>query len=271
MDRRLTPANTRVAAAALKGMVMAESFVEGEAACIRAPLADLCRDPAGDRDRQLLMGARVVVYERVSGWAFVQAAHDGYVGYVPEKALGPTVKPTHRIAARTTHLYPEPDMKTRETAALSGGSVVAVTGETGRFAETTAGFIPLQHLAPLGERADPLVVARVFMGTPYLWGGNSGAGIDCSGLVQIALLAAGHDCPGDSDLQEAAVGREIDREAPVEPCDLFFWKGHVAMALDPETLIHATAHYMSVVAEPLAEALARIEKDDSPLRTRRRL
>ena len=105
----------------------------------------------------------------------------------------------------------------------------------------------------------------------YAAGGNSGAGIDCSGLVQIALLAAGHDCPGDSDLQEATVGHEIDREAPVEPGDLFFWKGHVAIALDPETLIHATAHYMSVVAEPLAEALARIEKDDSPLRTRRRL
>lgn len=271
MDRRLTPANSRVAASALRGLVEAERYSEGEAASVTAPLADLCRDPAGARDRQLLLGARVVVFERVAGWAYVQAEADGYVGYVAEAALGIPFMPTHRITARTTHLYPQADMKTRERATLSFGACVEVTGEEGRFARTPQGYVPLQHLAPTGDRRDPLETAGVFLGTPYLWGGNSGFGIDCSGLVQAAMLAAGHDCPGDSDMQEESLGAPVALEAEVLPGDLFFWKGHVAMALEREALIHATGHYMSVVVEPLGAALARIERDDSPLRSRRRL
>ncbi|QDC08384.1 NlpC/P60 family protein [Oceanicola sp. D3] len=271
LDRRLTPANARVAAAALKGLVEAEAYVEGEAACVSAPLTDICRDPAGDRERQLLAGARVVVYERVAGWAYIQAAADGYVGYVAEKALGPVVTPTHRISARQSHLYPEPSIKTREKAALSFGVQVAVIGQQGDLCETPSGFIPKQHLTEIGTRADRLETARLFLGTPYLWGGNSSAGIDCSGLVQAALQAEGHDCPGDSDMQEEALGEALALDAAVEPGDLYFWPGHVAMALDADRLIHATGHFMSTVIEPLGEALARIEASGYPLRSRRRL
>ncbi len=271
LDRRLTPANARVAAAALKGLVEAEAYVEGEAACVCAPLADICRDPAGDRERQLLMGARVVVYERVAGWAFVQAAADGYVGYVAEAALGEVVAPTHRVSARQSHLYPEPSIKVREKAVLSFGAQVVVTGQEGDLCETPGGFVPVQHLTEIGTRMDRLEVARLFLGTPYLWGGNSGAGLDCSGLVQAALRAEGHDCPGDSDMQEEAVGEGVALDAPVEPGDLFFWPGHVAMALDAERLIHATGHFMSTVIEPLPEALARIEAAGYALRSRRRV
>ncbi len=271
LDRRLTPANARVAAAALKGLVEAEAYVEGEAASVSAPLADICRDPAGDRERQILMGARVVVYERVAGWAFIQAAADGYVGYVSEDALGPVVAPTHRVAARQSHLYPEPTIKLREKASLSHGAQVQVTGREGDLCETPHGFIPHQHLVELGTRTPRLETARLFLGTPYLWGGNSGSGIDCSGLVQAALRAEGHDCPGDSDMQEEALGEAMALDAPVAPGDLFFWKGHVALALDTETLIHATGHYMSTVIEPLVPALTRIEAAGYPLRSRRRV
>ncbi|MBS8227998.1 C40 family peptidase [Vannielia litorea] len=271
LDRRLTPANARVAASALKGLVEAEAYVEGEAACIRAPLTDICRDPAGDRERQLLMGARVVVYERVAGWAFIQAAADGYVGYVPEAALGSVVAPTHRVSARQSHLYPEASIKVREKAALSFGAQVEVTGQEGDLCETPGGFIPVQHLVEIGTRTPRLDVARLFLGTPYLWGGNSGAGIDCSGLVQAALRAEGHDCPGDSDMQEDALGEAMALDAPVAPGDLFFWSGHVAMALDAENLIHATGHFMSTVIEPLVPALVRIEAAGYPLRSRRRV
>ncbi|MCO6383638.1 C40 family peptidase [Oceanicola sp. 502str15] len=271
LDRRLTPANARVAAAALKGLVEAEAYVEGEAACVRAPLTDICRDPAGDRERQLLMGQRVVVYERVAGWAFVQATADGYVGYVPEAALGAVVAPTHRVSARLSQLYPEPTIKCRETAMLSFGAQVVVTGQEGDLCETPGGFIPVQHLTEIGTRTPRLEVAQLFLGTPYLWGGNSGAGIDCSGLVQAALRAEGHDCPGDSDMQEEALGEAVALDAAVQPGDLYFWPGHVAMALDGARLIHATGHFMSTVIEPLEAALARIEAAGYALRARRRL
>ena len=271
MDRRLTAANTRVAAAALKGLVEAERYVEGEAACVSVAVVDLCSAPAGARDRQLLLGARVVVYERQAGWAYVQAAQDGYVGYLPEEALGSAFSPTHRVTARATHLYPEANFKTCERMALSHGTRLEVIGQEGRFAQTPLGFVPHHHLVTLDAREPPIDVARRFLGTPYLWGGNSGSGIDCSGLVQAALWAAGVACPGDSDLQETTVGAAIALDDEVRPADLFFWKGHVAMAQDSQTLLHATAHFMAVVEEPLAEALARIERDDSPLRSRRRI
>jgi hypothetical protein len=164
------------------------------------------------------------------------------------------------VAVRGTHLYPAPDIKREPLAALSFGARFRIVSETDRFMETAAGtFLPKSHLRPL-ERPfrDPVTVAQLFFGTPYLWGGNSGTGIDCSGLVQAALLAAGHACPGDSDLQEMAVGEPLAPGVPPERGDLYFWKGHVAMAVDGETLIHANAHHMAVAYEPIAAAIARI-------------
>ncbi|RBI85527.1 NLP/P60 hydrolase [Rhodosalinus halophilus] len=269
-DRRLTPANGRVAAAHLKGRLAAERFVEGEAAGVAAPLADLLAAPEGARDRQLLLGEAVTVYERCGGWAFVQAAKDGYVGYLLEKALGPPVAATHRVAARATHVYPAPDMKRRERMALSLGARLAVTGTDGRFSETPLGFVPRAHLAPaeLSEN-DPVSVAERFMGTPYLWGGNSAFGIDCSGLVQAALLACGIACPGDTDMQES-LGTAA--QGPPRRGDLLFWKGHVALVRDAETLVHANAHHMAVTIEGIAEAIDRIAaQGEGPVTAHRRL
>jgi cell wall-associated NlpC family hydrolase len=255
-DRRLTPANGRVAAAHLKGRLAAERYVAGEAAGVAAPVADLLAAPEGARDRQLLLGEALTVYERRGGWAFVQTAKDGYTGYLAEAALGPPGRPTHRVAARATHLYPAPDMKTRERMSLSHGAQLTVTGEAGRFAETPLGFVPRAHLAPLERaEADPVAVAERFLGAPYLWGGNSAFGIDCSGLVQAALAACGIPCPGDTDMQES-LGAAA--QGPPRRGDLLFWKGHVALVRDAETLIHANAHHMAVTVEEIAAVTDRI-------------
>ena len=270
-DRRLTPANARAALASLRGVVEAPRYVAGDAARVAVPLVDLNRVPDGPRDRQLLLGDGVTVIDRHEGWAFLQAAKDGYCGYVPETALGAVQVPTHRVIAPATHLYPQPKVQAHELCALSFGSLLTVTGTAERFAETPDGFVPFQHLRALADPlTDPVAVATLFLGTPYLWGGNSRAGIDCSGLVQAALLACGTDCPGDSDLQAQSVGRVLLPDEALQPGDLIFWTGHVAMVADSGRIIHATGHRMAVVFEDTEAALARIAATGQPVLARRR-
>ncbi len=259
MDTRLTPANGRVAAAHLKGKVAAERFVQGRAARVTAPVADLCAAPSGARERQLLFGWEVAVFEEQEGHAFVQSARDGYVGYVASAALGAARPATHAVAARASCLYEAPDARAAERAHLSFGAEVAVIGEDGAFLETPEGHVPRRHLRPRDQwLADPVAVARLHLGVPYLWGGNSILGIDCSGLVQAAFAACGHACPGDSDLQMAALGREIAPDLPPGPGDLVFWTGHVAILVQEGLLIHANGHDMATAFEPYDAARARI-------------
>jgi len=270
-DPRDTPANARAALASLRGRVVAPRYVEGEAARILLPLADLLSAPAGARERQLLWGESVTVIDRYEGWAFVQAGRDGYCGYLPEPALGPPRAATHSVAVPATHLLEGPKVQRRDLALLSFGARVTVTGETGRFAETPEGFLPLGHLRPLDQPfADPVAVAELFLGTPYLWGGNSRSGIDCSGLVQAALLACAIPCPGDSD-QQQALGQALAPDAPLQRGDLLFWRGHVALAVDAGRLIHANGHAMAVAHEGTEATLARIAAEGLPLLMRRRL
>lgn len=272
-DRRLTPANDRVAAAHLRGTVDADAFVTGAPAAISQVVVDLCAAPAGKRDRQLLIGAAVTVYDRHEGWAFVQAKRDGYVGYVPEAALGPVQHPTHRVATSGTHVYAGESFKSQDLFHLPFGCEVTVTDERHKMFETPLGFIPKKHLRPLTQTfSDPATVAQLFFGTPYLWGGNSSRGIDCSGLVQTAYLACGHSCAGDSDLQCADFGQPLAPDAPMERGDLVFWSGHVAMMVDSETLIHANAHHMATVYEGLEQATLRIKaQGDGDISARKRL
>mgnify|MGYP000869525078 FL=1 len=256
MDRRLTPATDRVALESLRGLLDRPAYTAGEPARLAAPLADLLTAPDGRRDRQVIFGADLTVIETRGDMAFVQAALDGYCGWLPAAALTrdlPSV--THRVTAPATHVYAEPDMKRPETALLTMGARLSVAAVQGRFARLAGGgWVPVQHI---GDRpaSDPGAVAESLLGTPYLWGGNSRSGIDCSGLAQAALTACGIACPGDSDLQRDAFPAtdSIDRG------DLLFWPGHVALALSPELMIHATAWTMNVTLEPIRDAIARID------------
>lgn len=260
-DRRFLAANERVAHAALEGQVEAPRFAEGELFRCARPWADLCASPGGKRDKQILFGQGVRVLEVHDGWAFGIDAVDDYVGYLPAGALVPNVWPTHRVSSRLTHVYSRHDLKSPEQMSLSYFSELAVIGQEGRFcALAGGGFVPEQHVEPLSWYADdPVVEAEKFLGTPYLWGGNSGTGIDCSGLVQLALYAVGRACPRDSDLQQVSLGQTLPPGTPVQRGDLLFWKGHVAMAVDDETMIHANGHHMAVAYENIAEAIARIK------------
>lgn len=270
MDRRTTPANGRVADLSLRGRVAAERFTAGTPARITVPVEDLRPAPGGPRDRQVLFGTAVRVYEKREGWAFVQSARDGYVGYLRVAALGAPRTASHRVAVPATHVYREADFKSPDLLHLSFGAEVAVTAETRRFWETPEGFIPKPHLRPLDRPfTDPVTVAQLFFGVPYLWGGNSILGIDCSGLAQAAHLACALACPGDSDMQ----CRDLGQAATGDPRrgDLWFWKGHVALVVDPQTIIHANAHHMAVAYEPIAAALARIaaQGDGDPIARKR--
>ena len=260
MDRRLRPDSGKRALVMLAGQTQS-ALTDGTAARITASLCDLCARPDGPRDRQLLHGALVCVIDSQEGWSFVRANADGYCGWVPSTALGPVVTPTHIVRALATHLYARPDLKSPERLALPMNSLLALGPDQNNFAQTSCGhWVPLVHVQPLAQLAhDPVTVARRFLGVPYLWGGNSWQGIDCSGLVQVALQACGIDCPADSDLQYAALGQCLPESALLAAGDLVFWRGHVAIVSGPDSLLHATAHGMSVIEEDLAPALARID------------
>lgn len=263
LDPRLTPARADLAAAHLRGRVEAARFVEGRALRVREPVVDLRKapDPARGAETQLLFGESFVVYDEEEGWAWGQCARDGYVGYVSANALAEGPAPTHRVAALRTHLYAAPDMKTPPLAALTYDACVSVGEGGGAWARTPQGFVYAAHLRPWESRADdPVAVAEMFARVPYLWGGRSSQGLDCSGLVQTALRAAGHDAPRDSDML-ARFGEPLPLDAAMAHLrrgDLVFWKGHVGIMRDAATLLHANAFHMSVVSEPLSEARARI-------------
>jgi hypothetical protein len=279
VDPRLTPARPDLAAKHLQGRVNATRFAEGVVREVTDAQAPLRRSPAPDAvlDTEALKGERVTIYETTDeGWSWGQLEADGYVGWLPSAALSVPGQPaTHKVVALRTLVFPARSIKSPPLESLSFGCRLAIARQVDRLAVTAAGgYVPIGHLAPTeAVETDFVAIAERFLGVPYLWGGKTSLGLDCSGLVQIALTAGGIACPRDSDMQEQSVGRAFEPSADFSNLrrgDLVFWKGHVAIVRDPTSLVHANAFHMSVAIEPLAEAIARIQSADGDVTSVRR-
>ena len=283
-DRRMLRSNGHVAHSSLEGQVTADRFTDGETCRVVEVVADLCAEPGGSRDRQLLRGEGFTALDVCDGHVFGYAAKDGYVGWVKVTTLvdHPAELPTHKVSAARSYAKSTTGLKQmgRVTPLPLGVQLVVLDNQDGwarvawsRGTLPTDVYVPAGHLTPIEtHEVDPVTVAECLLGTPYLWGGNSAFGIDCSGLVQAGCLASGIPCPGDSDMQRAELGHEIPDDAPLQRGDLLFWKGHVAWVVDPDTLIHANAFHMAVAYEPLQDAITRIEaQGDGPVTARKRL
>lgn len=262
-DPRLTPARPDIAARHLQGKVKARRFADGVTHEIVAAIAPVRQGPSADATQltQALRGERVTIYDIAEDWGWGQLRDDGYVGYLPLSALAMvTTEPTHKVAALSTLAFPGPSIKLPPAATLPLGSKLAIVRSEGTFAVTADGWhLPARHLAPLDFReADFVAIAERFLGAPYLWGGKTNLGLDCSGLVQVSLNACGMASPRDSDMQEATLGEALPRDAALRRGDVVFWKGHVAIVRDATTMIHANAFHMQVAIEGIAEGIARI-------------
>jgi cell wall-associated NlpC family hydrolase len=279
LDPRLNAYRADLADERLEGRVTSARFVAGEPRQVAQPVTAVRRNPEARAplDTEAVLGEIVRVFDEADGFAWVQLERDGYVGYVSADALrSEIVGATHRVSALATFVYPEPDIKTPPLQQLPLGARIAVAGSEDRFARlSTEGFVVLRHVTEIGRHARDFVdVAERFIGTPYLWGGRTRHGLDCSGLLQIALEAAGIAAPRDSDMQQAALGTEMlvpqDLEG-LERGDLVFWPGHVGIMADSVMLVHANAHHMAVVTEPLVTAAERTLKAGSRITTIKRM
>lgn len=271
LDHRLNAFRSDLADVRLKGRVEAVAYAVGTDERIVVPVADLksIPDRAASTQTQLLMGEAVTVFERTGGWCWIQARADSYVGYVEEAACRATkAAPTHRVVVPRTFLYPDVDLRFPPVAVLSAGSLLEVIDQAetrGVLYDILSGgaAVIARHCLPTGEVSsmDYVSIAESFMETPYLWGGRSGFGVDCSGLVQLALQLADRTSPRDSDMQASGLGRAFEPGADLSGLrrgDFVFWEGHVGMLQDPATLLHASGHTMTVTSESLDEAVGRI-------------
>lgn len=272
LDSRINAFSPEVADARLRGRVAAARFVEGVLKRVAVPSAPLRVRPEAEASygSELFLGETVRVFdEGGAGWSWVQNETDAYVGFVRSDALGPMApSPTHRVTALRSFVYPGPDMKLPPVEALTLGSGVALgaavetRGTRFRLVAGGSRAIVASHVAPLDAPPEPdyVAVAARFLNVPYLWGGRTSLGLDCSALVQVSMMAAGIAAPRDTDMQRDRLGTPVEGgiDAPLRRGDLVFWPGHVAILTAPDRIVHASGHHMMVVTEPLADAVARI-------------
>lgn len=277
-DARLTPARSDIAAAHLKDVVRAPRYVEGNVLAADRGLIALRATPSATSrlETQILFGEQFTVYDENDSWAWGQCAFDGYVGYVERRLLGPPHgASSHRVRARFSHIYAAADVKSPALRSLPMNAKLSISTAGPKFAALSkGGFVPTAHIEPLATvAADFVSVAEQLLGVPYLWGGRSPEGIDCSGLVQSALERSGVNAPRDSDMQERVLGKAVHGgpAAPLRRGDLVFWSDHVGMMCDDETLLHANSHCMMVAREKLADVVGRNRSAGSAVTSVRRL
>lgn len=273
LDRRLHVFRPDLADKRLEGQVAAAKFVDGTTKQVRAPIAPMRKAPdaALGLENEALLGELVTVFEETGGWSWGQLQRDGYVGYFPSAALSADIHAaTHRVRATATFIYPEPNIKRAPLAHLSLNAQLTAVREdaSGRFLElATGGFVIARHVVPLDNCASDFVeIAEQLLYTPYLWGGRSRLGLDCSALVQLSLEAAGRDCPRDTDLAAAAIGEAVPVSNDLDDLkrgDIVYWPGHCGIMIDAVMLLHANGFHMATVIEPLSQAVRRIRKSAS--------
>lgn len=280
MDQRMIPARPDLAAEFLRGVVKAERYAPARRMAVIEEVINLRAVPAQDAmtTTQALFGEEVDVYEDQEGWVWGQLANDKYVGYMPANALRERRgDPSHRVNVPRSFAYPDADMKLPPLCALPLGAALRVTELRGDFLRLAddAGFVFARHASVMDAVASDFVaVAEQFMHAPYLWGGRTSMGLDCSALLQTALRAAGRDAPRDSDMIEAWAGEALEVDdglSGLRRGNLVFWRGHCGMMRDAQTLLHANGHHMQVASEPLREARDRIlAKSFGPITSVRR-
>lgn len=283
LDPRIFAYREDLADQSLYGRVNAPKYVTSNARQVHRAAIALRKspDPNAGLETEALFGEHVKVFDEAEGWAWVQLERDSYVGYVPADALvARCEETTHWVRSNGTFVYPRPDIKSPPLLHLSLTSEVAVKDPSAPANETftelkTGGFVITRHLAKKGNYARDFVeVAERLIETPYLWGGRTRIGIDCSGLVQVSLQAAGIAAPRDTDLQQNYLGSPVDINPDLDRLkrgDLVFWKGHVGIMVDGVMMVHANAHHMSTAVEPLLETAQRIARDSGPIAAIKRL
>ncbi|SRR5579883_1853207 len=270
-DKRVTPARADLAAAHLKGQVEAPRYAEGEGFSVGVGRTGLRVRPSDGaaQDSELLFGENFTVYDRAGGWAWGQASNDLYVGYVREDALAAPFAAEAQVTALLAPVFSAPDLKTPVQDLLPLNARVPVKVRQGDYVRMGEGWLHQRHLAPLLDK-DFVAVAERFLGAPYVWGGKTAMGLDCSGLIQTALQAVGKTAPRDTDMMEKALGEPVSL-SDLRRGDLVFWKGHMGVMLDQTRLLHANAFHMVVAVEPLADAISRIEQVAGPVTSIKRL
>jgi hypothetical protein len=272
LDPRIHAVRRDIADICLADRVFAPHYAAPQLCHCAAPSAILHEkpDPGARAASQLLRGEAFAVIDISGGWAWGYGLHDRYVGYVREEALGLVDEPTHVVRAPQALLFAAPDIKSPVVGRWPIGASFSGQAQDG-FIGCVEGFLHERHVRPIAEtERDPVAVAERLIGAPYLWGGRGDGGIDCSGLVQLALGLCGIAAPRDTDLQRAALGEEIATDEALRRGDLIFMPGHVGMMVDADRLIHANAFWMAVKVEPLADVVARLGTGDG-ITSRRRI
>lgn len=273
LDPRVSAYRPDIADVALAGTLFAPHYAAPMPRIASgAPAMRSRPDDGAEAVSQLLPGEDFAILDIAGGWAWGFSLHDHYVGYVRAESLIAPVAPTHKVCVREALVFAGPSIKSPLLATLPFGARIA--GEVSdAFLAAAGGFVHRRHVAPIEDSAaDPIAVAELFLGMPYLWGGRGADGIDCSGLVQAALGACGIAAPRDTDMQREALGTALPEEARLRRGDIVNFPGHVGLMVDEDRLIHANAHWMSVVVEPLADVVARLQPNhDRPILSRRRI